>query len=406
MSVATESIRGLGLSRHDIAGRGMQIMQPRAGVVFEPGSAVVHRDGVQLAEIPLSSAPRTDLVTVGRFLGDSTFTASSTADANGGALNPDGSPQCITAYPLSEVGTGWFASGTGENQLVEAMIDRPTFWFDDNTLYASDLNGTLSYAGHLAAVDPTTGRVALKSGELWRVLYEFFSAGQGPGAAARTSDDTVRTVATSLPAGTFAGGVLTLTATGAFSTAQDGVTLAVGDKFIIPAGTITTLVVSAANSGEYEVSSLGATGVSATFTRPANWAHGAIITPETKLRVSGEPTLFSNTVWTAGPATATKIVGTDDPALYPDRVVQSVSLGGGSPTGTVTISNVPIRSATKSFPGITRTTATTPTLTVEYATTSITPGGIGTAAVVLIAAVAAGTINVADGSTLAVIVEN
>ena len=382
------------------------VAQPRAGVVFEPGSAVVHRDGVQLAEVPLSSVPRTDLVTVGRFLGDSTFTASSTADANGGALNADGSAQCITAYPLSEVGTGWFATGTGENLITEAMIDRPCFWFDDGTVYATDLAGTLSYAGHIAAVDPTTGRVAVKTGELWRVLYEFFSAGQGPGAAARTSDDTVRTVATSLPAGTFAAGVLTLTALGAFSIAQDGVTLAVGDKFIIPTGTITTLVVSAANSGVYEVTSLGSATTQATFTRSARWAHGAIITPETKLRVSAEATLFGNSVWTAGPARAALLVGTDDPALYPDRVVQSVSLGGGTPTGTATISNIPIRSATKSFIGITRSTAATPDLTVEYATTSITPGGIGTAAAVIIAAIAAGTINVADGSTLAVTVEN
>lgn len=368
----------------------MVIIQPRASVVFCPGAAVVHRDGVQLGEIPLSTAPRTDLVTLGRFVGDKQFTASSNADSNGGALNDDGSAQCITVCPFSEVGTGWFATGTSTHQITEAMIDRPAFWFDDGTLYPDDLNGTLSYAGHIAAVDPGTGRVALKTGELWRVLYELYSAGQGPGTAVFTSNDDVRAVATSLPAGTFSGGVLTLTATGAFSTAQDGVTLAVGDKFIIPAGTITTLVVSAANSGVYEVTSLGATGVSASFTRTAKWAHGATIKPETELKVA-EGTLFKGSVWYADPATATKVVGTDDPVLYPRSVTQTVTLVASAKA----ITNVPIKSSTKSnvVASLAAVGGTT-TNTIGWGIiVAPTPGGIGTATTTVNAIASGGTKN-------------
>lgn len=405
MTVAAEQVLGLGVRRHDIAGRGMQIIQPRAGVVFCPGAAVVHRDGVQLGEIPLSTAPRTDLVTLGRYVGEKQFTASSTADANGGALNDDGSPQCITACPFSEVGTGWFATGTSTHQITESMIDRPCFWFDDGTLYPDDLNGTLSYAGHIAAVDPATGRVALKTGELWRVLYELYSAGQAGLGAAATSDDTVRAVATSCPAGTFSGGVLTLTATGAFSTAQDGVTLAVGDKFILPAGTITTLVVSAANSGVYEVTSLGATGTSATFTRSAKWSHGAIITPETQLRVGGEGTLFKGTIWYADPATATKVVGTDDPVLYPRAVTQTVTLSSSA----VAIINVPIKSATKSnvIASLSAVGGTT-TSTIGWGIiVAPTAGGIGTATTTVNAIASGGTKNgTSDNSVLIVTILN
>jgi len=366
----------VGASRRNRVGLGRFYMQPRAGVSFDPGALVVARYGSVLGEIPDPSAPRPDLVLIGTFVGTGVFTASSTADANGGSLDAHGAPETITVEPLSGEGTGDFATGTSTHQITSAHRDAPAFMYDNDTYYPDDLGGTLSFGGWVGDV-LDNGRVMIKHSAQLRVLYELYSAGQAtPGS---TSDDDVRTVATSLPAGTFSGGVLTLTATGAFSTAQDGVTLAVGDKFIIPVGTITTLVVSAANSGVYEVTSLGATGVSASFTRTARWAQGAIIKPGTRVRVGGEPTIFHGTTWRAEPVTAAKVVGTDDPLLFPERVIVQKTCS----SGTASIATVPLRAAGK-FSVLCDYNGGTPAATTTSIQASTqTPGGIGTASIVI-----------------------
>lgn len=371
----------VGIGRHDIAGRGKIVIQPRASAVFQNGSACVHRDGVSLAEVPLSASPRTDLVSLGRYEGESTFTASSTADSSGGALNTDGSRQSITLTPWSDVGTGWFATGKTTNQILEANVDQPCFWYDDDTLYLTDLAGTLSFAGFVAAIEPTTGRVAVKNSEIIRSLYILLSAGETPGPAI-TSDDSVSYVMTNLPAGAFVAGVWTATATGALNTTQDGLTVApaVGDKVIFPPGTITTQVVTAAQSGPYECVVAGATGVKAVYQRTARFAHGAIITPGTKVKVTlGGGTTFSGTTWRCDPTTAIKVVDTDDPVMFPERVVVQKTCG----SGTATIATVPLRAAGKfsvtcDFNG--GTPAATAT-TIQASTQ--TPGAIGTASIVI-----------------------
>ena len=87
-------------------------------------------------------------------------------------------------------------------------------------------------------------------------------------------------------------------------TIWDGVAPAVGDVLVLPPGTLTTLVVSAANSGPYEVTSLGAAGSKVVLTRPANYQHGDTITSGTAIQVGGEGTSYANTRWIAKPATA------------------------------------------------------------------------------------------------------
>ncbi len=402
--MSISSALSIGTKRTTIAGKGSTSLQPRAtSLTFSPGGLVARRNGSQLAEVPDPNNPRTDLILIGTYVGQSDFTASGTADSNGGSLNTDGSKQSITISPLSASGTGWFSTGTGANQITTSMIDQPAFIYDNDTYYATDANGTLSFGGWVVDVDANTGKVAIKHSEQLRQFYDLFSAGAV--SFGYTQDDTVRAVATNMPAGTFSGGVLTITATGAFSTAQDGVTLAVGDKFILPAGTIGSLTVSAANSGVYEVTSLAATGTHPTFTRTAKWAHGATITPETRIRVGGEGTLFRGTEWFADPATATKVVGTDDPILYPRSVTQQVTLA----SSTATITNVPIKSASKS--NIVTTLAAaggTQTSTVAYGPiVAPTPGGIGTASLVIDAIASGQTKNgTADTSTVNVTIIN
>ena len=210
-----------------------------------------------------------------------------------------------------------------------------------------------------------------------------------------------RAVITSLAACTSSGGVLTANANGAIGAQDTSVALAVGNVVIIPEGT--TNLPDPSDAGPYEVLAVGAGGAKFRLARPSWWADGAAI-PGFAIRVR-EGTFWIGTEWKSFAAQGT-IVGTDAPALYPAYVTQSVSLGGGSPVGHATITNVPIRSATQTNYEIRRKTAATPSLTLEYVPLSITPGVLGTASVDITAAVAAGTINAADGSTLLVSIVN
>lgn len=397
------TIHHTGAPRHTETGRGPSFLQPKPSLVFSPGELVVRRVGSMLAELVSASAPRSDLILMGTFVGTYDYTAPSTSDDGGGAVDADGSKSSIAVAPLSASGTGWFSTGTGAHKITAAHVDKPAFMYDGDTYYADDMDGTLSFGGWVAGVDSNTGKVLIKHSEQLRQLFELYNLGNA--TAGETEDLYARAVATSLPAGTFSGGVLTLTATGAFSTAQDGVTLEVGDIVNLPLGTITTLTVSAANSGPYQVTSLGATGVSATFARPAKWAHGATIKPGSCVRVGGEGTLFRGSRWFADPATADKVVGTDDPILYPEKVTQSVTLSSSA----AAVANVPIRSATKSHVVASLVTAGgTTTSTVGYGIVAApTPGGIGTATTTVNALASGGGKNgTADQSVLAVTIFN
>ena len=96
------------------------------------------------------------------------------------------------------------------------------------------------------------------------------------------------------------------------------------------------------------------------------------------------------------------VVGTDDPLYYVRRVTVAATLV----TGTVTVATIPLFSATKSSVQLQLVTPNTTTLTTSYSTPTLTPGKIGTASIVARANVAAGTINAADVSTLALTVQN
>jgi hypothetical protein len=381
MSVSAQQVQNLGVRRHQVSARNTIPIQPRGGVVFYPGSAIVHRINTNIAEIPASATPRTDLVSLGYYAGLVPFTASSTTDGNGGALDANGQPQSITIAAFGV--TGYFSTGTGANQITLQSLDARCYWYDDDTLYLTDLGGTLSFAGWVDDVvqsGPYQGKVILRTEPSTRALTQLLSASEAtPGA---TSDNAVSYVMTNLPAGTFSGGVWTATATGALNTTQDGLTVApaVGDLVIFPPGTITTLVVSAANSGPYECTVAGATGVKAVYTRPSWFAHGAIITPGTRVRVTlGGATTFGGTVWRCDPTTAAKVVGTDDPVMFPERVVVQKTCS----SGTATIATVPLRAAGKfgvycDFNGGTPAATTT---SIQASTQ--TPGALGTASIVI-----------------------
>lgn len=348
---------------------GARTMQPRgASTNFFPKGLVAHRAGSDLVEHPDPLNPRTDLIVMGIVQANAVFTSGITVDASGGALDGNGNAQSL----LVEMGViGWFDTGASTHKITNANVDQVCYLFDNNTLYLDDLSGTLSAAGYVAQVR-ADGKVKL------RIDASVYLTNQEALPAA-TRNGSARAVMTNIPAGAFANGVWTATATGAIAAQDTGVTVALGDVVVFPPGTITTQVVTGAQSGPYECTVVGATGVKAVFSRPAWFAHGATITPETEVRIGGEGSIFPGTAWRADPVSATKVVDTDDPVMFPSRVVVPITCA----SGTATIATIPLRAAGKFavLPDFTGGSPAATTTSLQASTQ--TPGGIGTASIVI-----------------------
>lgn len=300
---------------------------------------------------------------------------------------------------FSSVRTGRFAfvCGTGADAITNTNRKASCYAIDNQTIGLTDGGGTRPYVGIIEDVPtsgPAYGKVVVTVGVAnpWTV--------SDPGAMPATFKARAVALVGDLAAYTGTGtGVLTGAANGVIH-AVDGLTLAVGNVIVLPTGTTN---LTAADAGPWQVTSIGAAGAKYVLTRPSWWAHGATIAEGQGVDIGGEGATFGLTTWKTNVQTAAKVVDTDDPDMYPTCVTLSLVLVAG----TVTTALVPIRSATKSGVAITRTTANTSTATTGgYHVTTITPGAYGTASLIVQAAVAAGTINNADISTLAVTVTN
>lgn len=301
---------------------------------------------------------------------------------------------------IADVENIYFLDNDSTNPITAAHLMRSyCFIVDNHTVSSADL-GYRPLAGVPVALgsaaNGTTGKVAVACA----VATPFAS---NPYLAASSDAFTARNVATNIAALTFAAdGTFEADANGALG-AQDGVTNAAGDVIILPVGTITTGVVSAANSGPYVLTSIG--GASAKFAgrRPAWWSDGANV-PNKPIDVRSG-TLFSVTQWKPFCAVS-QVIGTDDPILRPLKVTQQVTLVAG----TKTISNVPILSTSRSSAVTSGAVGGTPAgTTTNFAvskTSGITAGGIGTAAVIIEAQSVAGTIVNTDVSVLNVTIFN
>ena len=181
-------------------------------------------------------------------------------------------------------------------------------------------------------------------------------------------------------------------------TAQDGVTYVAGERTYLANQT------TSAENGLYIVGAV-ASGT-APLTRAPEMLAGVVLNGGFEVKVS-EGTLFANTTWKCT-TTGLVTVATTTTAHYPQMVRQSLPLVAG----TVTITNTPILSATKTAVHINRTVANTSTLTVGGyhptvgGATGMTVGVVGTGQVVIEATVGAGTINNADISTLTIAIVN
>jgi hypothetical protein len=374
--------------------RGLKIRQSLPSITYYGGWLVGRRRGSQYLEVPLSATPRPDLIIEGvtEYIEAPPFTASSTTDSGGGAVDP------ITLQPQNmrvvTAPTGPFDTGTGTHKITPSDLGRSAFVFDNHTLYRDDLNGQLPRGGTIDKVEPFGS-----SYQVWIVFDNRGDQYSATGVDAPPANVSVRCVMTALPAYTASGGTITVTATGALGT-QDGVTLANGDEVWLPeyAGTANSSVnVSAANSGPYEVVNKGGTGVQAVLRRPSWWAHGAPIPNGAEVKVA-EGTLFGRSVWDVGAASGT-VIGTDDPSAYPREVIQQVTLSSSA----LAITNVPIRDAAKTVcDGVLITAGGTTTSTVDYRSiAAATPGPIGTATITIDAVASGGGKNgTADTSTI------
>jgi len=203
----------------------------------------------------------------------------------------------------------------------------------------------------------------------------------------------------------------TITFTGGSAAAlgtQDGITtLAVGDVVMLPAGTISSFVVTACDSGPWVISALGSASVRTVLTRPSWFQTGQIIPISYQISIGPEGTQYQDTKWTSWantPASATIAVGatTTAPLWFPDHVIFAATLSSGF----VTTTTIPIRSATLTTFAYQPTSYSGGTTTAKFITGAISSGGaatasggVGTASISITACAVAGTVVSGDIST-------
>lgn len=172
---------------------------------------------------------------------------------------------------------------------------------------------------------------------------------------------------------------------------HDGQTFVANDRILLANQT------TGSQNGIYIVGTVaaGAAPLTRSFDMPA----GSHVVAGTIVPVI-DGTLFAGTDWRA---TASVTVGSADPAHYPVAVALQTALVAGEKT----ISGIPLVASGYAIVASRAAVGGTVTATVQYVTglTATTPGKLGPD-FTLNAAVDAGTINVDDTSTLAVIVRN
>ena len=173
--------------------------------------------------------------------------------------------------------------------------------------------------------------------------------------------------------------------------ANDGLTYAEGEYVLLANQT------TGSQNGVYIVGSVS--GGVAALTR-ANFMPDASVLKAGAVVEISEGTLFAGSSWKAM-ATGTITIGTNDPLFYPRVCKGILTLAAGTYTLGAT-EGLYLFSTTRSVVSLAQNTPNTTALTTEYCAVSASrvAGKSGTAAVVVRANIAAGTINVADVSTL------
>jgi len=187
----------------------------RSNVIFYKGAVICKRRGSKYVEIPDSGSPRSDLIPVGIC----------TAKVDSTGLNDGDVSVCVEAGAYRD-----FMTGSGANEVTADMVTETVYLYDDETLYATDNDGTLSPAGELVFVDANEhdGSPQLAVYFDWEtmVLLSDIAALQSSAAALNVQGGT----------GTLVAGVATITAT---ITATSTIVVSIRDP---GAGAITGMV--------------------------------------------------------------------------------------------------------------------------------------------------------------------
>ncbi len=279
-----------------------------------------------------------------------------------------------------EYGTfGWENSGAGADFISNANVGQVAYVVDDQTVALTSGGGTRGPAGVIAEV--RDGQVYVTS---------------SPDIAGALAQDVAAPAIAPFRARNVVNG--NVAALAAYTVAANA---AVNDNVLNVAGDLVLLVAQTtpAENGLYLVGTVGAG--TAPLTRVAGMATGLVFAANALEVAVAAGDVFANTYWFNS---AAGIIGTNTQGFVPESVTISQALVAG----TMTITSVPILSATKSAVSAYRKTANTCTATTGgYVTNgAATPGALGTASVAVMAAVAAGTINNADISTLEVTITN
>lgn len=267
-------------------------------------------------------------------------------------------------------------NGTGANAFSEAsQYGAPAYAFDDHTVYDNNNGDTLQFAGYFQGMEPD-GKV--------RIFIPSFDAG------ALDVSETAGDVVTSLRARNVVNGNVADLA--AYTVASNA---AVNDATLNVEGDVVLLVAqsTAAQNGLYTVGAVS--GGTAALTRHPAMFTGRVFRADDYDIAIAAGTVFAHSRWFNS---AAGTIGTNDPALYPESVTITQALVAG----TMTITSIPILSATKTAIHPVRSTANTCVATDGgyVLNGNPTPGALGTASATIMASVLAGTINNADVSTL------
>jgi hypothetical protein len=272
---------------------------------------------------------------------------------------------------------GW-ANSAAADAITVANVGQVCFMVDDQTVALTSAGGTRGPAGIVSEVRGTLVYVVM-----------------GPDIVGFIAQDVAAAAVTQFRARNIVNGNVASLA--AYTVAAN---TAVNDNVLNVAGDLVLLVAQStpAQNGLYAVGTVAA-GV-APLTRVSTMAAGLIFLADGFQINVAEGDVFAHTVWFNS---AAGTIATNTPAFMPECVTLTQALVAG----TMTITSVPILSATRTGFTITRTTPNTSALTVMYSVNANpTPGALGTASAVVFATVAAGTINNADISGLHLTITN
>ena len=319
-------------------------------------------------------------------------------DAAGNAVAA-GTAGCLQIWGRCEADAiNTVAAGVGTAGDIQVAVRQGVFGQLNaagiNACTAADI-GNIVYASGAQTVSRTNqGGTLLAAGKLYKLIGSSPYVALGmPSLYDDQGDTDSQDVVTLRARNVVNGNISDLTA---YTVASNA---AVNDATLNVAGDVVLLIgqTTAAENGLYIV------GTVATGTAPLTrfGMKSVFLADQFEVAVS-VGTIFGHTKWFN---TAAGTLGTNDPAFYPESVTISQVLTSGTATA---ISSIPLLSATKSNILYTRTaTGGTLTNTVGYQTVPApTAGKAGTASIVPMAVVAAGTIQNLDTSTLLVTVVN